>query len=204
MKIKSSTVKLKSVIKKRASKTKIKTHEERLIDQVFSEEEPQDNVERTINIDPPEDMTADTYYFADYGLEKEETTKVWEETATAFAKEFGPYVIKVMAILDSVKYIEEHMKETVQAPTSLLETRGLQTISSILDAKLMTMIISELEFSSKQDAEIFANLVLKKAGQTRGISPLEALSMAVPVDKENDPYAVNRGEGSLVHKLRER
>lgn len=209
MKIRTPKIKLRPKIHS------IKTHEERAIDAIFEDDETEDysvsistsdTQETSIETDPPPDRIEDTYDFADYGLDSTVSMDIWEKRAKEFANDFNPHVLQVLSNLDAIKSVEKHLSDTIGQRVEILNATILAEITLMLEAKMKSMILSRLKFSSKQETEIFQAYVIKSTNSPKAVNLSDALSHYLTLDKEMDTFGVNPqgSANSITRSLRER
>lgn len=198
-------------IKRKFKIKKIRTHEEKAIDDIFDDGELEPSPSRTasrldysIETAPPENKIEETFDYVDY-LDNPQSMELWEDKGKIFANELHPYVVTVMSSFDAILNVEAHLSKEAKGKVSLLHQGVVSDLSNLLELKLKVMVLKSLEFSKAQETEIFAKIV-EKSFSGRSVNNVQDLmNKYLGVDKEMDPYGVpSNGAVSMSKPLRDR
>ncbi|QIG70330.1 hypothetical protein EVB87_230 [Rhizobium phage RHph_N28_1] len=130
---------------------KHKTHEERRADDIFVDDLEIDistpNTARTsVNVDPPEDRTEEVYNTIDYGLSADDSAALWNKVAGEKARQFEEIIITMLATLDGLQGVEEHLNKTFNAGLANVTKEFVTDVDGMLQMRLRSVILDTLGF----------------------------------------------------------
>ena len=174
----------------RRKRHKVKTHEERAVDEIFVEGEG----DVTISLDDIEDKSIDAFEIVDYGLDSRASKELWEKTGEEVAQTINTYLIKVCATLDAIQSAQEHIKDAFGAKYDLLDRNTLDHIEQSIVFKIKTLVLDTLDLNEDQKKLLLVQFTLKsgKASAT----PIEAFAKFLSdTEKEENPYGIGLTKG---------
>lgn len=184
---------------------KPKTHEERRVDDVFVDDLEVDistprTARASVSIDPPEDRTREVFTSIDYGLSADESATLWHKVAGEKARQFETIIITLLATLDGLQGVEEHLNHNFNAGLANVTKEFVEDVDGMLQMRLRAVILDDLDFSvSDEKIAAFTKHVL----QLRGRSGEDAISAFRRFITENSKPVTESPYG-VVKSLREK